>query len=191
MKGEKAMRDGESNVLSSVLDEFRRGDPATFNAAFETLFHVHQRAVYSWVLRIVRNPSAAEDLTVETFWRIYRAHARFDPSRGFEPWARTIATHTALDWLSTQRPEIELLIDVAAPPASDPAISAEIRGKTAAAFSRLPPKLRIAAVLAVVEELPHKEVAAALSISITAVKVRVFRALRLLREDLQRQGITP
>jgi DNA-directed RNA polymerase specialized sigma24 family protein len=84
-----------------------------------------------------------------------------------------------------------LLIDVAAPPASDPAISAEIRGKTAAAFSRLPPKLRIAAVLAVVEELPHKEVAAALSISITAVKVRVFRALRLLREDLQRQGITP
>jgi RNA polymerase sigma-70 factor (ECF subfamily) len=191
MKGEEPMRDGDSNVLSSVLDEFHRGDPATFNDAFETLFHQHQRAVYSWVLRIVRNPSAAEDLTVETFWRLYRAHARFDPGRGFEAWARTIATHAALDWLRTQRPETELLMDVAAPPARDPAISAEIRRKTTEAFSRLPPKLRIAAVLAVVEEQPHKEVAAALGISITAVKVRVFRALRLLRKDLQQQGITP
>ncbi|MGO9939934.1 MAG: RNA polymerase sigma factor [Terracidiphilus sp.] len=187
MKGEEAMRDGASNVLN----EFRRGSPETFNDAFETLFRLHQQTVYGWLLRIVRNPAAAEDLTVETFWRIYRAHARFDPSRGFEAWARTIATHAAFDWLRTQRPETELLMDVPAPSRSDPAISAEIRSKTAAAFSRLPPKLRIAAVLAVVEELPHKEVAAALGISVTAVKVRVFRALRLLRRDLQQQGITP
>jgi DNA-directed RNA polymerase specialized sigma24 family protein len=32
---------------------------------------------------IVRDPSLAEDLTTETFWRIYRAHARFDPARSF------------------------------------------------------------------------------------------------------------
>jgi RNA polymerase sigma-70 factor (ECF subfamily) len=68
---------------------------------------------------------------------------------------------------------------------------ADIRQKTAQAFLRLPPKLRIAATLAVVEELPQKEVAEALGISIPAVKLRVFRALRLLRKDLQRQGITP
>jgi len=190
VKGEKAMRDGERDVLNSVLDEFRRGDPATFNDAFETLFRLHQRTVYGWVLRIVRNPAAAEDLTVETFWRIYRTHARFDPSRGFEAWARTIATHAAYDWLRTKRPEAELLMDVAASPAGDPAISEEIRRKTTEAFARLAPKLRIAAVLAVVEELPHKEVAAALGISVAAVKVRVFRALRLLRKDLQERGIT-
>jgi RNA polymerase sigma-70 factor (ECF subfamily) len=185
------MRDGDSSVLSSVLDEFRSGDPAKFSNAFETLFHLHQRTVYGWLMRIVRNPAAAEDLTVETFWRIYRAHARFDPARGFEPWARTIATHAALDWLRAQRPETEFLMDVAAPSIGDPAISEEIRRKTAEAFSRLPPKLRVAAVLAVVEELPHKEVAAALGISVAAVKVRVFRALRLLRKDLQQRGITP
>ena len=70
-------------------------------------------------------------------------------------------------------------------------MTAEIRRKTALAFGRLPPKLRIAATLAVVEELPHREVAAALEISVAAVKVRVFRALRLLRKDLKQQGITP
>lgn len=177
--------------VSNVLEDFRHGKPETFNDAFATLFGLHQRAVYGWILRIVRNPATAEDLTVEAFWRIYRSHARFDPSRGFEAWARTIATHAAIDWLRMQRPEVELLVDVPAPPAGDPALMAEVRHKIQVAFSRLPAKLRVTAVLAVVEELSHKEIAAALGISVTAVKVRVFRALRLLRTDLRQQGITP
>jgi RNA polymerase sigma-70 factor, ECF subfamily len=181
------MRDGESNVL----DQFRRGSPESFQDAFETLFRLHQRAVYAWLLGIVRDPAAAEDLTVETFWRIYRAHARFEPARGFEPWARTIATHAALDWLRGQRKDAELPFDLMAPPERDPGVAAEIREKTSAAFNRLPPNLRVAALLALVEELPYKEVAAALGISVAAVKVRVFRALRLLRKDLLEQGITP
>ena len=40
--------------------------------AFETLFRQFQGQVYGWILRIVRDTGAAEDLTVETFWRIYR-----------------------------------------------------------------------------------------------------------------------
>ena len=175
------------NGPSEILNEFRQGDIA----AFETLFHLHQRAVYGWILRIVRNPAAAEELAVESLWRIYRAHARFQPSRGFEAWARRIASRAALDWLRTQHPESELPADLPAPATADPAVTDEIRRKTAQAFQRLPPKLRIAAVLAVVEEQPHKEVAAALGISVSAVKLRVFRALRLLRIDLKKQGITP
>lgn len=175
------------NGSSDLLNEFRQGNVA----AFETLFRLHQRAVYGWILRIVRNPAAADDLTVESFWRIHRAHARFQPSRGFEAWARRIATRAALDWLRTQRPEIELPAELPAPATADLAVTAEIRCKTELAFQRLPPKLRIAAVLAVVEEQPHKEVAEALGISVSAVKLRVFRALRLLRKDLQQQGIAP
>jgi RNA polymerase sigma-70 factor (ECF subfamily) len=181
------MQDGESNVL----DEFQRGNVD----AFETLFRLHQRAVYGWIMQIVRNQAAAEDVTIETFWRIHRAHARFQPSRGFEGWARSIATHAALDWLRGHRHESEDFADsvpeLTANAISDPAISGEIRQKTAQAFARLPPRLRIAAILAVVEERPHKEVAEALGISLPAVKIRIFRALRRLRKDLQQQGITP
>jgi RNA polymerase sigma-70 factor (ECF subfamily) len=179
------------NESIDVLDEFRQGSPQTFEAAFEALFRLHQRAVYGWILRIVRNPAAAEDLTVETFWRIHKAHARFQPIRGFEPWARRIATRVALDFLRAARPECELPAGLPAPANTDPAVSAEIRRKTAWAFSRLPPKLRVAATLAVIEERPHKEVADALGISVAAVKLRVFRALRLLRKDLASQGIAP
>jgi DNA-directed RNA polymerase specialized sigma24 family protein len=84
-----------------------------------------------------------------------------------------------------------MLAEVAAPSGADPAVTAEIRLKTALAFGRLPPKLRITATLAVIEGEPQKDVAAALGISVAAVKVRVFRALRLLRKDLEREGITP
>lgn len=174
-----------------VLNQFRQGDPG----AFESVFRDHHAQVFGWILRIVRNNATAEDLTVETFWRIYRAHARFEPVRGFEPWARRIATRAALDWLRARRPEIELTDEMAAAtsgaPLADPGVTSEIRLKTAQACARLPPRLRIAAVLAVVEGQPYKEVAEALGISVAAVKLRVFRALRMLRKDLEKQGIKP
>jgi RNA polymerase sigma factor (sigma-70 family) len=179
------------NEATDVLSLFQQGDLD----AFESLFHTHQHLVYAWVLRIVRNRETAEELTVETFWRIYRAHARFEPGRGFEGWARQIATRAALDWLRSRRAEnafsAELTTDPRAQANADPVLIAEVRQKTSLAFERLPPKLRLAAVLAVVEGRRHKEVAEALGISIAAVKLRVFRALRLLRKDLEKQGIRP
>ncbi len=178
-------------VPETVLARFRQGD---LNA-FEALFREHQRSVYGWILRIVRDTGAAEDLTVESFLRMHRASARYDPARPVLPWARRVATHLALDWLRARPHESELDPDSAAAlPASsvaDPGITAEIRQRTAQAFARLPPRLRIAALLSLVEEQPHKDVAAALGISVTAAKLRVFRAVRLLRKDLSRQGITP
>src|SRR6266849_3216444 len=172
---------------SDVLQQFCHGDPD----AFEALFREHQSEVYGWIVRIVRDPAAAEDLTVETFWRIHRAHARFDPARSFAPWARRIATNVALDHLKTVRPETELPGDLPSPPLPEPGISEELRRKTAHAFGRLPPKLQAAATLALIEEQPYKEIAEALGISTGAVKLRVFRALRLLRKELKQQGIEP
>jgi RNA polymerase sigma-70 factor (ECF subfamily) len=87
---------------SDLLRQFRHGDLD----AFETLFRQHQTEVYSWIARIVRDPATAEDLTIETFWRIYRAHARFDAVRSFGAWARRIATNAALDHLKTERQQV-------------------------------------------------------------------------------------
>ena len=179
-------RDRQCQLLA-----FRHGNVE----AFEALFRVHQRAVYGWILRIVRDAGVAEDLALETFVRIYRAHARLDPARGFEGWARTIATRAALDWMRSTRAEktltMEMTEDPRAPQAGDAALSAEIRHGIVLAMRRLSPKLRIAALLAVVEERPQKEVAEALDISIAALKLRVFRAMRSLRKDLEQQGIRP
>ena len=71
---------------SELLEQFAHGDLA----AFETLFRQFQTEVYRWIVRLVRDPGVAEDLTIEAFWRIYRAHARFDPQRSFGAWARRV-----------------------------------------------------------------------------------------------------
>jgi RNA polymerase sigma-70 factor, ECF subfamily len=172
---------------TDVLHQFSQGNLD----AFEALFRQHQGEVFRWILRIVREPAAAEDLTVETFWRIHCAHARFDPARSFEAWARRIATNAALDHLRSAPPETELPDDLPQPSQPDPGIAQELGQKTARAFARLPPKLRLTATLALIEEQPHKEIAEALGISTGAVKLRVFRALRLLRKNLKQQGIEP
>jgi RNA polymerase sigma-70 factor (ECF subfamily) len=68
--------------------------------------------VYAWIVRIVRDPGVAEDLTVETFWRIYRARSGFRHGAAFSAWARRIATNMAIDHLRRKRPEVELSHDV-------------------------------------------------------------------------------
>jgi RNA polymerase sigma-70 factor (ECF subfamily) len=154
--------------------------------AFEVLFRQHQGMVYGWIVRIVRDPAAAEDLTIETFWRVYRARGRFDPSREFAPWARRIASNCALNYLRRPRP-LPLTTEGAwTPEVRDPAV----RDGIARAFASLPARLRIAATLAFIEELPYDEIASALDISVAAVKSRVFRATRKLRTKLERMGIT-
>jgi RNA polymerase sigma-70 factor (ECF subfamily) len=174
-----------------VLERFASGDAA----AFEALFREHQGQVYGWIVRIVRDPAAAEDLTLETFWRIYRTRSRFDPRCGFGPWARRIATNLAIGHLGARRDQTGFS-DEAAPVEArslppDAAVRADVREKVAAAFEKLPAKLRAAATLAMIEETPYAEIGAALGISVGAVKSRVFRATHLLRKSLLKAGVEP
>jgi RNA polymerase sigma-70 factor, ECF subfamily len=159
--------------------------------AFETLVREIQGEVYAWIVRIVRDPGIAEDLTVETLWRIYRARHRFRPNGNFAAWARRIATNLALDHLRRQRPEQSLVADPAEAPQPDRLLQRETREKIDQAFRRLPAKLQVAAMLALVEEQPYDEIADALGTSVGAVKLRVFRAVRILRRQLSRLGVRP
>jgi RNA polymerase sigma-70 factor (ECF subfamily) len=159
--------------------------------AFETLVRQFQGDIYGWTVRIVRDPGIAEDLTVETLLRIYRARNQFRPDGNFGAWARRIATNLALDHLRRKRPEQSLLAELAGAPQPDQVLQRETREKIQQAFRRLPAKLQVAATLALVEERPYNEIAVALGTSVGAVKLRVFRAVRVLRKQLNRLGVRP
>ena len=159
--------------------------------AFETLVRQFQGDIYAWIVRIVRDPGIAEDLTVETLWRIYRARQQFRPDGNFAPWARRIATNLALDHLRRKSPEHSLLADPAGPPPHDPLLQQETWEKIRHAFRRLPAKLQAAATLALIEERPYDEIADALGTSVGAVSLRVFRAVRILRKQLKDIGVRP
>jgi RNA polymerase sigma-70 factor, ECF subfamily len=168
-----------------LLERFAAGDLE----AFEALFRQHQKEVYCWTARIVRDTGAAEDLTVETFWRIYRARERFDLVAGnFRAWARRIATNAALDHLKRARRETEIPEDYPAAPRGDPAVRGELRSHLRRAFLELPAKYRLVTTLALIEDEPYDEIAGAVGISAALVKVRVFRAVRMLRKKLSSLG---
>jgi RNA polymerase sigma-70 factor, ECF subfamily len=176
-----------SDQQSERFEQFARGDLE----AFEALFRQFQGEVYRWIVRMVRDSGVAEDLTVETFWRIYRAHARFDPKRSFAAWARRIASNAALDYLKVAKPQVALEEDLAAAEGLNPGVQRDLRERTQRAFEKLPAKLRVVATLALIEEQPYQEIGEALGISVGAVKLRVFRATRVLRKELRKLGVEP
>ena len=171
-------------VDRDLLERFVQGD----QAAFESLFRQFEHEVFGWILRIVRDTSAAEDALVEAFWRAYRGRARFHSSRSFGAWMRRIATNAALDQLRVARRDALRFSNDAPRPAPTPASDGR-RESIQIAFRRLPPKLQIVAALALIEEQSYAEIAEALDLPIGTVKSRVFRATRVLREELARLGI--
>jgi RNA polymerase sigma-70 factor (ECF subfamily) len=170
-----------------LLQRFATGDLD----AFESLFRQHQGAVYRWIVRIVRDPATAEDLTVETLWRAYRAHARFRPDGNFEAWLRRIGTNAALDHLRSARQHVPLPDDLPADPLPDAAEQAESRRAIRSALDSLAPRLRIVVQLGLIAEEPYRAISEALGISESAVKLRMFRAIRILRKKLQPWGVKP
>lgn len=170
-----------------LLQRFTRGEID----AFETLVRQFQGDIYAWTVRIVRDQGVAEDLTVETLWRIYRARHQFRPDGNFGAWARRIATNLAIDHLRHNRPVLSFPAEPGGAPQPDPLVRRETRQRIQQAFRRLPAKLQVAATLALVEELPYDDIAGALGTSVGAVKLRVFRAVRILRKRLSQAGIRP
>src|SRR5512146_858875 len=163
------------------LERFAQGEID----AFETLVRQFQNEIYGWIVRIVRDPGVAEDLTVDTLWRVYRARRRFRPDGNFGAWARRIATNLAIDYLRTRHSEQALVVEPEGHEESDHLLQEETRAKIRQAFRRLPAKLQVAATLALIEEQSYDEIADALGTSIGAVKIRVFRAVRILRNQLR------
>jgi RNA polymerase sigma-70 factor (ECF subfamily) len=168
-----------------LLERFAAGDLE----AFEALFREHQKEVYAWIVRIVRDHGIAEDLTLEAFWHIYKSRSRFYPAGNFRAWARRIATNAALDHLRKARRQTELPEDLASPRVADPAVRRETRERIKGAFFQLPAKYRLVATLALIEEEPYDRIAEAAGISAALVKVRVFRAVRMLRKKLNSLGV--
>jgi RNA polymerase sigma-70 factor (ECF subfamily) len=172
-------------MQNELLKRFAEGDID----AFEKLFREFEKQVYAWIVRIVRDTGVAEDLTLETFWRIYSFRMRFNPELDFAPWARRIATNLAIDHLKHRCLEQELPDEIMQETSPDPALQHETREQIQRAFRTLPAYLQVTATLALIEERPYKEIAESLGKSESAIRVRVFRAVRALRKELRRMGV--
>jgi RNA polymerase sigma-70 factor, ECF subfamily len=153
--------------------------------SFERMYRRHRRAVYGSVLRDVRDPDEAEDVTQVAFLNAYRAIERGDSPERPRAWLLTIARNVVrrrARLRAGRPPEVELDPEVAL--ALD-----DIEGSTAedicAALRRLPENQQQAILLREIQGRSYAEIAAALALTVPAVEALIFRARRALAEELE------
>jgi RNA polymerase sigma-70 factor (ECF subfamily) len=170
------------------------------DAALNRIIQRWQSPVRRFVFRYVQNEQDAEDLTQETFVRVYRHRNRYRPTGKFSTWLFTIAVNLCRNHAGKTRrrsavhvlPDserdaelVESLPDAAAGPA-DTAESAEHAAAVRAAIAELPHDLRTAVILFEYEQLSHAEIAAIESTSAKGVEMRLYRARQMLRRRLEK-----
>ena len=150
---------------------------------FERLYRLHRREVYRSVLRSVRDPDEAEDVTQAAFMDAYRALQRGDEPLRPRAWLLTIAQNAARRRYRVRAAgprEVELEAELLVVPDESGPSAVEIRH----ALARLGARQRRALVLREIAGRSYAEIAAALDLSVPAVETLLFRARRALRQEL-------
>lgn len=181
-------------AVDSDVARLRRGDVD----ALSELISRYQNRLYRYLLRLVRQPSEAEDLFQQTWLRVVEKIRAFDPSRNFDAWLFTVARNLAIDHLRRIRPES---LDEPAPndfsgetpgerlasnaPAPfDHVLQRERASYVAAALTDLPVIYREVLALRFEEEMKIEEIAQVLGAPLSTVKSRLRRSLEQLRHSL-------
>jgi len=177
-----------------VIDRALHGD----SRAYTELLNRYRDSVYYVILRMVNNPSDAEDLTIEAFGKAFHNLAKYVPSHAFSTWLFRIATNNCIDFMrrksQSPRPfnqEEGEEDEVEATVASDMIAPDElmINRETAASLNRivktLKPRYRRLIELRYFEDYSYEEIASELSLPIGTVKARLFRAKVLILNMVQ------
>ncbi len=170
--------------------------------ACRDLVQRYQRPVFSVLMRVVRSPQDAEDLTQETFVRMFRALDRYDIERPFTAWLFTIATRLGIDHLRRRRVKT-VSLTVSEPGSTEErtldvedtrlrpdevAVHAEEETWASELIQSLPEHYRIVVLLRHQQDLSYEEIAEALGVPLGTVKARIPRARALLKARLEGQS---
>jgi RNA polymerase sigma-70 factor (ECF subfamily) len=162
--------------------------------AMQVLFARHHVKVYRFVLRLVSNPTTAEDLISEVFLDVWRQASRFEARSQVSTWLLAIARFKSLSALR-KRPEEALDDDKAAAiedTADDPEVTAQKKDKSEAlrkCLAQLSPDHREIIDLVYYHEKSVEEVAEIVGIPEATVKTRMFYARKKLSELLKNSGV--
>jgi RNA polymerase sigma factor (sigma-70 family) len=167
--------------------EISTSEPMTVR--FDALYRETASDVFAYVMALLRDRPAAEDVTATAFERAYRRQSGFDPKRGTQrAWVFGIARNAALDELRARKRNAALLTDPEDPDArrdddtADDDESALRRAAVAAALAQLDPRERELIALKFHAGLDNTEIAKVLDISVANAGTRVHRAVTRLRK---------
>jgi len=167
-------------------------------AAFEQIYRLHRRRVYSLCLRMTKDPTEAEDLTQDVFLQLFRKIGTFRGESAFSTWLHRMAVNIVL-MRFRKRPLAETSLETltnpeeesSAPPQEfgglDPRLSGMIdRITLQAAINELAPGYRVMFLLHYVQGYKHNEIAEIFGCSVGNSKSQVHKARVRLCELLRK-----
>jgi RNA polymerase sigma-70 factor (ECF subfamily) len=173
---------------SEAIERAKQGDAE----AFEILYNLHKRRVYSLCLRMTANTAAAEDLTQEAFLQLFRKIGTFRGESAFSTWLHRMAVNVVLMQLRKKGLSVVPLDDTVETEEETPrkelgATDAKLAGSVdrlqlQRAIDALPPGYKSIFVLHDVEVYEHNEIAEMVGCSIGNSKSQLHKARLKLRE---------
>ena len=190
----------EEVTCEVLMMRFQSGDRAAFGA----LVKKHKAPIYNFVLRMVRSPSAAEDLVQDVFVKVVQSAVDFKHESKFSTWAYTIARNICIDHLRKMAHRQHPSLDQVRPggPADGPTlldrtpdthpgasveravIGTELGQRIARCIEALPSEQREVFLLREIGDLPFKDIAGITGVPENTVKSRMRYALERLQEAL-------
>lgn len=178
---------------SELLRKCWEGDPT----AFRDLVHRYEGMVYSLARRTLRSDEEADDAAQEVFLNVFRSIPFFRGDCTVKTWVYRIAVNECIA-RSKRRKRRESTVrpffdgeedDIGSPShgltASEALERDEEARRVRAAVAKLPEKYRVAMILRYFDGLSYDEVSDALDVPLNTLKVWLYRAKGLLREELQ------
>jgi RNA polymerase sigma-70 factor (ECF subfamily) len=168
-------------------------------AAFEFLYHLHSRRVYALCLRMVNNPSDAEDLMQEAFLQLFRKIGTFRGESAFSTWLHRMTVNVVLMRLRKKTLPVASLEETTDPDdetggprkdigAPDLRLSGAVdRVNLERSVEKLPPGYRTVFVLHDVQGYEHNEIADIMGCSVGNSKSQLHKARTRLRDLLQEE----
>ncbi len=166
--------------------------------AFCNLVEAFQRPVYNLCYRMLGDPDEAEDAAQETFLRAYNGIKRYDSQRPFSTWLLSIAAHYCIDQIRRRRfttlsfdqmPYLDPPDLTPGPEAST--VAGETQRRVQTLLASLNPQDRAAVVMLYWYDFSYEEIAAALGLTVSAVKSRLHRARHELADLWADQSARP
>ena len=169
-----------------LVKRVQKGD----KGAFDLLVLKYQHKIVNLVMRYVRDPDLALDITQEAFIKAYRALPRFRGDSAFYTWMYRIAVNTAKNHLAAQRRRpMDVELDLQDPEQFDlhaklretdtpegVTLGRELQEAVERAIAALPEDLRTAIILRELEGMSYEEIAQTMECPVGTVRSRIFRA---------------
>jgi RNA polymerase sigma-70 factor (ECF subfamily) len=176
----------EATSDQEVMMQVRAGDVDQLSILFER----HHTRLYGFCLGLLGNRESARDLVQEVFFRVLRYRESYRPDAPFGPWLYRMARNACIDQLRKGGRERQGDPDLEQQDPS-PLVSEDLEREgelrlLRAALARLPEDKRELLLLARSGTLSYEQISGLVGCSVGALKVRVHRALQLLREAYAR-----